>query len=70
MWLFVTIDHYYSSVSAEFDPDMAEAMTRNTRRYISLFSEAVQELLPEYKQKEVSDKFLPNHALYNVLLSF
>ncbi|KAK8753412.1 hypothetical protein OTU49_004395 [Cherax quadricarinatus] len=36
----------------EFDPDMAEAMVQNSRRYINLFSEAVYELLPDYKQKE------------------
>ncbi|CAL4189203.1 unnamed protein product [Meganyctiphanes norvegica] len=37
---------------AEFDPDMAEAMVNNSRRYINLFSEAVYEMLPEYKQRE------------------
>jgi len=37
---------------AEFDPDMAEAMVNNSRRYINLFSEAVYEMLPDYKQRE------------------
>ncbi|XP_071512260.1 DNA replication licensing factor mcm7 [Panulirus ornatus] len=37
---------------AEFDPDMAEAVVQNSRRYINLFSEAVYEMLPDYKQKE------------------
>ncbi|KAK8391499.1 hypothetical protein O3P69_017220 [Scylla paramamosain] len=36
----------------EFDPDMAEAMVQNTRRYVLLFSEVVQEMLPDYKQRE------------------
>lgn len=37
----------------EYDPDLQEAMVENTRRYIALFAEAVQELLPEYKEREV-----------------
>lgn len=32
---------------------MAEAMVQNTRRYLNLFSEAVYEMLPDYKQREV-----------------
>ena len=38
----------------QVDPDLAEAITQNTRRYVSIFSEAVSELLPVYKQKEVN----------------
>lgn len=37
---------------AEFDPEIAEAVVGNTRRYVLLFSEAVQEMLPDYKQRE------------------
>lgn len=37
----------------EHDPDLAQAMVENTRRYINLFADAVQELLPDYKEKEV-----------------
>jgi len=45
--LNITIDDV-----AEFDPDMAEAMVGNSRRYLNLFSDAVYEMLPEYKQRE------------------
>lgn len=38
---------------ATVDQDLADACTSNTKRYIDLFYEAVQELLPEYKDKEV-----------------
>lgn len=40
-------------IPAEFDPDMAEAIVQNSRRYLNLFSEAVYEMLPDYKQREV-----------------
>jgi len=36
----------------EYDPDLAEAIIQNARRYINIISEAVYELLPTYKQKE------------------
>ena len=39
---------------ADTDPDLADSIADNTRRYISLFAEVVQELLPDYKQKEAS----------------
>ena len=39
---------------AEFDEDMAEAMVENTRRYMTLFSEAIYEVLPSYKEQEVA----------------
>ena len=38
----------------EYDPDLAQAMTENTRRYINLFADAVQEILPDYKEREVT----------------
>lgn len=37
----------------EHDPDLALAMVENTRRYINLFADAVQEILPDYKEREV-----------------
>ena len=39
---------------AQTDPELAEAIVQNTRRYVTIFSEAVSELLPLYKQREVS----------------
>ena len=43
---------------ATVDQDLADACTSNTKRYIDLFYEAVQELLPEYKDKEVKINFI------------
>ena len=37
----------------EHDPDLATAIGENTRRYIQLFADAVQEILPDYKEREV-----------------
>ena len=37
----------------DYDPELADAIVENTRRYNSLFAECVQEILPEYKEKEV-----------------
>ena len=34
------------------DQELAEAIIKNTRRYVTIFSEAVAELLPVYKQRE------------------
>jgi DNA replication licensing factor MCM7 len=47
--LVIDLDHVQ-----DYDPDLGDAVTENARRYVSLFSDAVQELLPEYKQKDVS----------------
>ncbi|CAI9727333.1 DNA replication licensing factor mcm7-like [Octopus vulgaris] len=41
---------------AESDPDLADGIVDNTRRYIALFGDAVHELLPEYKEREVVSK--------------
>ncbi|XP_077987692.1 DNA replication licensing factor mcm7-like [Glandiceps talaboti] len=41
---------------AETDPDLAEAIAENCRRYTNLFADAVYELLPDYKEKEVVHK--------------
>ncbi|XP_070537704.1 DNA replication licensing factor mcm7-like [Ptychodera flava] len=40
----------------ETDPDLAEAMTENSQRYRNLFADAVYEMLPDYKEKEVAHK--------------
>jgi len=41
---------------ATIDPDLAEAISDNTRRYSQLFSQVVQEMLPELKDKEIQNK--------------
>ncbi|XP_048476043.1 DNA replication licensing factor MCM7 isoform X1 [Rhincodon typus] len=41
---------------AEEDPELVDSICENTRRYVSLFADAVQELLPRYKQREVANK--------------
>lgn len=40
----------------DHDPELADAIVENSRRYVHLFSEIVQELLPEYREKEVVHK--------------
>lgn len=37
----------------DYDESLAEAIIKNTRRYIGIFSDIVFELLPTYKQHEV-----------------
>ena len=39
--------------AAEFDQELADAMIQNARRYINILSEAVYEMLPDYKEREV-----------------
>ncbi|XP_041482371.1 DNA replication licensing factor mcm7-like [Lytechinus variegatus] len=41
---------------SEHDPELAEAIVENTRRYIQLFADAIHDLLPDYRQKEVIHK--------------
>lgn len=41
---------------AEQNHDLAEAVQGNTRRYVRLFSDAIFELLPSYKEREVIHK--------------
>ena len=41
------------SIADSFDQDLAEAVVENARRYTSLVSDVVAELLPEYKTREV-----------------
>ena len=46
----------------DHDPELAEAIIENSRRYQALFADAVAELLPQYKEKEVSI-FLSNKSM-------
>ncbi|XP_071838223.1 DNA replication licensing factor mcm7-B-like [Apostichopus japonicus] len=41
---------------SELDPDLTESVMENTQRYKQLFSDAVYELLPDYKEKESVQK--------------
>ncbi|EDO37946.1 predicted protein [Nematostella vectensis] len=41
---------------AEIDQDLAENVKENTRRYKRLFEDAIYEMLPEYKEREVQTK--------------
>ncbi|NXR12326.1 MCM7 factor, partial [Semnornis frantzii] len=47
--LYVALDDV-----AEEDPELAEAVAENVRRYGRLCAEAVQELLPHYRRREVT----------------
>lgn len=37
----------------EINKELAKAVTENTRRYTNMVSDAVYEMLPDYKHKEV-----------------
>lgn len=41
---------------AEFDPDLAEAIRINTRRYIQLLEDVIDEQIPNYKEREPAAK--------------
>ncbi|XP_023659194.1 DNA replication licensing factor MCM7 isoform X1 [Paramormyrops kingsleyae] len=41
---------------AEEDPELVESVCENTKRYVGLFADSIQELLPEYREKEVVAK--------------
>ncbi|KAL5003980.1 hypothetical protein ScPMuIL_017436 [Solemya velum] len=41
---------------SEYDPDLADNLVENARRYTNLFADVVQELLPDYKEREVVHK--------------
>lgn len=49
--LTIELDHVQ-----EHDPELAEAMVNNTRRYVLLTSEAVAEMLPDYREREPPSK--------------
>lgn len=38
---------------ASIDPELADVILENSRRYVQIFSQVVQEMLPELKDKEV-----------------
>lgn len=38
---------------AEDDPELVDSICENTKRYAKLFADAIQELLPQYKEREV-----------------
>ncbi|GLG99947.1 DNA replication licensing factor MCM7 [Gryllus bimaculatus] len=38
---------------SEFNPDLVEIITNNTRRYVQIFGDVIYNLLPQYKEKEV-----------------
>ena len=38
---------------ADVEPDLCDGITENTQRYVSIVADVVQELLPQYKEKEV-----------------
>jgi len=48
-------NHLTLYLSYQTDPELAEAIVQNTRRYVTIFSDAISELLPTYKQREVSE---------------
>lgn len=54
---------WYSTSPLQIDPDLVEAIVANTRRYVALFSDAVSELLPSYKQQEVGP-LTPPHTIH------
>lgn len=41
---------------AEIDPDLAHRIVENTRRYTNIFADAVDEMLPDYKDREIQHK--------------
>jgi DNA replicative helicase MCM subunit Mcm2 (Cdc46/Mcm family) len=43
---------------AEDDPELVDSICENAKRYSRLFGDVVQELLPEYKEKEVGGWFV------------
>ena len=40
----------------EHDPDLSDAILENSRRYSLLFADVVQDMLPDYKEREVVQK--------------
>lgn len=53
--LFVELDDV-----AEEDPELVESICENAKRYTGLFADAVHELLPEYKERDVC-RFVVHH---------
>lgn len=42
----------------DHDPDLSDAIVENARRYVNLFADVVQDMLPDYKEHDVSDAWL------------
>lgn len=38
---------------ADVEPDLCDGIVENTQRYVSILADVIQELLPQYKEKEV-----------------
>ena len=51
MSLTIDLDHVQ-----EFDPELADAIRNNTRRYVLLASDVVWEMLPEYREHDPVSK--------------
>jgi DNA replication licensing factor MCM7 len=51
--LEIDLDHV-----ADFDPDLCERIEKNTRRYIKLFSDAIEPLLSQYRVFDVRPRIL------------
>ncbi|XP_053956715.1 DNA replication licensing factor Mcm7 [Anastrepha ludens] len=51
--ILITIDLDHIS---EFNEELAEAIISNSRRYAAMFSDAIAELLPSFKEREVTAK--------------
>lgn len=47
----------------DFDSGLAEAIASNTRRYVSIASEVVHDILPDYKEREVRSASAGRHVL-------
>ena len=48
MSLVVNLDHV-----GDYDEDLRDSIIVNAKRYVSLFADVIQELLPQYKTREV-----------------
>ena len=38
----------------DFDPELSDNVIENTLRYQSIFADVIEELLPDYKEREVN----------------
>lgn len=66
MSLYIELDDL-----SHFDNLLADAVSTNTRRYSNMIADIVQELLPNYKDHEVSllGVYYLNSILYLIYLS-
>ncbi|XP_064615400.1 DNA replication licensing factor mcm7-like [Liolophura sinensis] len=49
--LTIDLDHV-----TDYDPELADAIVENSPRYTKLFADAVYEILPDFKEKEINHK--------------